>query len=158
MTWLIGALPECKTAANAAVREILAPLAQRGERLSGVPGERVAGVALEELLEAGGGARALAHRGAGKRGAELRVRGQRAARIRLDEGFERGGRLGELAGVGERLRVLPRHALVAAPVGLELGLGRFAAAQAGRHRGCSGRRIRARRERAACATGSARAA
>src|SRR6185503_4121956 len=112
MTWLIS--------------RNLALLAQRGERLLCVGGERVVGVALQELLEAGGGAR--------QRRAEEGIGRERAARIGIDEGFECARRFVELARVGERLRVLEREALVAhrrvlvavaAPVGPELGLGRL---------------------------------
>src|SRR6185503_3742612 len=118
----------------------LALLARRGERLLCIGRERVARVALQELLEAGGGAHLVAHRRARQRRAEEGIGRERAARIGIDEGFECARRFVELARVGERLRVLEREALVAhprvlvavaAPVGPELGLGRLVAAQAG---------------------------
>src|ERR1044071_5157583 len=94
------------------------------------------GLLLDELREARGGARLVAHRRAGERGAEHGVAGERTARAVLEEGVERLRGVGEVAGVGERLRVLERFALagllaIAAPVGLELRLGRLGAAQSG---------------------------
>ena len=73
ITWLMHALPKCKTAAQAAVPGNLSTLAQGGERLPCVVGQRMLRVALDEVGESGGRARALAERGARQRGAEQRV-------------------------------------------------------------------------------------
>src|SRR5574341_1437576 len=111
MTWLMRRSPNEKRRLQPPFLASLAPLAQRGERLLGVLGERVSGLALDELLEAGAGARLVAHRRARERGAEHGVAGERALRVRLQERVVGLRRLGELAGVGERLRGCERLAL-----------------------------------------------
>jgi hypothetical protein len=68
------------------------------------------GVAPDEVLEAGRGARALAQRRARQRSAEARICGERARRVLLQEGLVGARRLGGLAAVGaapppERRRV-----------------------------------------------------
>src|SRR5512145_1353909 len=132
MTWLMALLPNDKRRHVPPFGEMVAPLAQGGERLLRVAREGVLRALLEELLESGGGPGALAERGAGEGGAKARVRREGARGVLLNQGLEGLRCVGELARRRERLRAIERLALAAAPVGPELGLGRFDPAQPGR--------------------------
>src|SRR5258706_14706545 len=59
-------------------------LLQCGKRLLGVLRQRMLGLLLDEIGEAGGGARLVSHRGARERGPEHGVGGERAGRAVLE--------------------------------------------------------------------------